>query len=54
MDSVMRIDGDLLELEINNEDQRELGPLKYLVRDNRHTLWAQVVNWSLLLIIICI
>ena len=30
LDSVMRIDTELLDLEINNEDQRELGPLKYL------------------------
>ena len=30
MDSVMRIDTELLDLEINNEEQRELGPLKYL------------------------
>ena len=30
----MRIDTELLELEIGNEEQRELGPLKYLSRNN--------------------
>jgi hypothetical protein len=50
MDSVMRIDGDLLELEINNEDQRELGPLKYLSETTGYPM-GQVVNWFLLLII---
>jgi hypothetical protein len=50
MDSVMRIDTELLELEINNEEQRELGPLKYLAETTGKDM-GQVVNWFLLLII---
>ncbi len=50
MDSVMRIDTELLELEIGNEEQRELGPLKYLAETTGKPM-GQVVNWFLLLII---
>ena len=50
MDSVMRIDTELLELEIGNEEQRELGPLKYLSETTGKPM-GQVVNWFLLLII---
>tara|TARA_R100000988_G_scaffold88000_2_gene50995 strand:+ start:1108 stop:2355 length:1248 start_codon:yes stop_codon:yes gene_type:complete len=50
MDSVMRIDTELLELEIGNEEQRELGPLKYLAETTGYPM-GQVVNWFLLLII---
>jgi len=50
MDSVMRIDTELLELEIGNEEQRELGPLKYLAETTGKDM-GQVVNWFLLLII---
>ena len=50
MDSVMRIDTELLELEIGNEEQRELGPLKYLSETTGKDM-GQVVNWFLLLII---
>ena len=50
MDSVMRIDTELLDLEIGNEEQRELGPLKYLSETTGYPM-NQVVNWFLLLII---
>jgi hypothetical protein len=50
MDSVMRIDTELLELEIGNEEQRELGPLKYLSETTGKEM-GTVVNWFLLLII---
>jgi hypothetical protein len=50
MDSVMRIDTELLDLEIGNEEQRELGPLKYLAEQTGKDM-GQVVNWFLLLII---
>jgi len=50
MDSVMRIDTELLDLEIGNEEQRELGPLKYLSETTGKEM-GQVVNWFLLLII---
>ena len=50
MDSVMRIDTELLDLEINNEEQRELGPLKYLSETTGREM-GEVVNWFLLLII---
>ncbi len=49
-DSIMRIDTELLDLEINNEEQRELGPLKYLSETTGKDM-GQVVNWFLLLII---
>tara|TARA_B100000902_G_scaffold24203_1_gene29128 strand:- start:6796 stop:7806 length:1011 start_codon:yes stop_codon:yes gene_type:complete len=50
LDSVIRIDTELLELEIGNEEQRELGPLKYLSETTGYEM-GQVVNWFLLLII---
>tara|TARA_R110001592_G_scaffold38001_1_gene126004 strand:+ start:1856 stop:2923 length:1068 start_codon:yes stop_codon:yes gene_type:complete len=49
-DSIMRLDSELLDLEINNEEQRELGPLKYLAETTGREM-GQVVNWFLLLII---
>tara|TARA_Y100000592_G_C5475209_1_gene321878 strand:- start:1954 stop:3150 length:1197 start_codon:yes stop_codon:yes gene_type:complete len=49
-DSIMRIDTELLDLEIGNEEQRELGPLKYLSETTGKDM-GQVVNWFLLLII---
>ena len=50
LDSIGKTDMALLEKEIDNEDQRELGPLKYLAGI---TGWPmdRVVNWFLLLII---
>jgi hypothetical protein len=50
LDSIGKTDMALLEKEIDNEDQRELGPLKYLAGI---TGWPmdKVVNWFLLLII---
>ena len=49
-DSIMKLDTDLLELEMGNEEQRELGPLKYL-SDMTGTPMDKVVNWFLLLIV---
>ena len=49
-DSIMRLDTDLLNLEMDNEEQRELGPLKYL-SDMTNTPMDKVVNWFLLLIV---
>ena len=49
-DSIMRLDTELLNLEIGNEEQRELGPLKYLSETTGKDM-GQVVNWFLLLII---
>ena len=49
-DSIMSLDGRLLDLEIGNEEQRELGPLKYLAETSGYPM-GQVVNWFLLLII---
>jgi len=50
LDSINKTDMALLEKEIDNEDQRELGPLKYLAKT---TGWPmdKVVNYFLLLII---
>ena len=50
LDSITTTDMALLNKEISNEDERELGPLKYL---SGITGWAmdKVVNWFLLLII---
>ena len=50
LDSITSTDMALLNKEISNEDQRELGPLKYLASI---TGWPmdKVVNWFLLLII---
>ena len=49
-DSIMRLDTELLDLEIGNEEQRELGPLKYLAETTGKDM-GQIVNWFLLLII---
>jgi len=49
-DSIMKLDTDLLELEMGNEEQRELGPLKYL-SDMTGAPMDKVVNWFLLLIV---
>jgi len=50
LDSIATTDIALLEKEISNEDERELGPLKYLAGI---TGWSmdRVVNWFLLLIV---
>ena len=49
-DSILSLDTQLLDLEIGNEEQRELGPLKYLAETTGKEM-NQVVNWFLLLII---
>ena len=49
-DSILKLDTDLLDLAIGNEEQRELGPLKYLAETTGKDM-GQVVNWFLLLII---
>jgi len=49
-DSIISLDTRLLDLEIGNEEQRELGPLKYLSETTGKDM-GQVVNWFLLLII---
>ena len=50
MDSINKTDMVLLNKEISNEDERELGPLKYLSETTGYPM-NQVVNWFLLLII---
>lgn len=49
-DSIVALDTRVLDLEISNEDERELGPLKYLAETSGYPM-GQVVNWFLLLII---
>ena len=49
-DSITKTDIMLLEREINNESQSELGPLKYLSETTGYPM-NKVVNWFLLLII---
>jgi len=49
-DSLLKLDKEILNLEISNEDQRELGPLKYLAEVTGYPM-NKVVNWFLLLII---
>jgi len=49
-DSILKIDIELVELQISNEEQRELGPLKY-ISELTHKPMDVVVNWFLLLII---
>ncbi len=49
-DSIMSLDTQLLDLEIDNENQRELGPLKYLAETTGKDM-GTVVNWFLLLIV---
>ncbi len=50
LDSIGKTDVALLEKEISNEDERELGPLKYLAETTGYPM-NEVVNWFLLLII---
>jgi len=50
LDSIGKTDMALLEKEISNEDERELGPLKYLAKTTGKDM-DTVVNWFLLLII---
>jgi len=50
LDSISTTDMVLLDKEISNEDERELGPLKYLAETTGYPM-GQVVNWFLLLII---
>ena len=49
-DSITNTDMAILNKEIDNEDQRELGPLKYLAETTGQDM-NKVVNWFLLLII---
>jgi len=50
LDSIGKIDMAILDKEISNENERELGPLKYLAKTTGRDM-DQVVNWFLLLII---
>jgi len=50
LDSINRTDIALLDKEISNEAESELGPLKYLAETTGYPM-NQVVNWFLLLII---
>jgi len=50
MDSINKTDIALLDKEISNEDERELGPLKYLAETTGQDMGV-VVNWFLLLIV---
>ena len=50
LDSISKTDKDLLNKEIGNEAERELGPLKYLSQITGKSM-DQVVNWFLLLIV---
>ena len=50
LDSINKTDIALLDKEIDNEAERELGPLKYLAETTGQPM-GQVVNWFLLLII---
>tara|TARA_R100000908_G_C3755264_1_gene149686 strand:+ start:1236 stop:2504 length:1269 start_codon:yes stop_codon:yes gene_type:complete len=50
LDSINKTDVALLDKEIGNEAERELGPLKYLAETTGYPM-GQVVNWFLLLII---
>jgi len=50
LDSITTTDLVLLNKEISNEDERELGPLKYLAETTGKDM-GQVVNWFLLLIV---
>ncbi len=49
-DSISKTDISILDKQIDNEDQRELGPLKYLAETTGQDM-NTVVNWFLLLII---
>jgi len=50
LDSITKTDMVLLNKEISNEDERELGPLKYLAETTGYPM-NEVVNWFLLLIV---
>jgi len=50
LDSITTTDNALLNKEISNEGERELGPLKYLAETTGKDM-GQVVNWFLLLIV---
>ena len=50
LDSISKTDMSLLNKEIGNEAERELGPLKYLAETTGYPM-NKVVNWFLLLII---
>ena len=50
LDSINKTDMTLLDKEIDNEAERELGPLKYLAETTGKDM-GQVVNWFLLLIV---
>ena len=50
LDSINTLDIAMLDKEVSNEDQRELGPLKYLSETTGQDM-NDVVNWFLLLII---
>ena len=50
MDSIGKTDMALLDKEISNEAESELGPLKYLAETTGYPM-NEVVNWFLLLII---
>ena len=49
-DSILKLDIQLVELQISNEEQIELGPLKYISELTGKSM-DKVVNWFLLLII---
>lgn len=49
-DSILALDTELLDKEMSNEEQRELGPLKYLSEVTGKPM-SQVINWFLLLIV---
>ncbi len=49
-DSITKTDMSILDKQIDNEDQRELGPLKYLAETTGQDM-NTIVNWFLLLII---
>ena len=49
-DSISKTDIAILDKQIGNEEQRELGPLKYLAETTGQDM-GQVVNWFLLMII---
>ena len=51
LDSIGKTDMGLLDKEISNEGERELGPLKYLAETTGYPM-NEVVNWFLLLIIL--
>ena len=50
IDSITKTDMAMLNKEIDNEDQRELGPLKYLAETTGQDMGV-VVNWFLLMIV---